>query len=72
MPEPKAVPESNPLHHVVRLNRMLNDVATHARPDCLRVSDAKAQALFETAAEVLFALRKAFDDMEKKNEPAWR
>ena len=34
--------------------------------------EPKAQALFETAAEVLTGLVKAFDDYEKKNEAAWR
>jgi hypothetical protein len=29
-------------------------------------------AMFETAAEVLKGLVKAFDDYEKKNEAAWR
>ena len=30
------------------------------------------KAMFETAAEVLGGLRKAFSDYEQKNEPAWR
>jgi hypothetical protein len=51
---------------------MLNDVAAHARQDSSKVSDPKAQARFETSAEVLFGLHKAFDDLEKKNESAWR
>ena len=28
--------------------------------------------MFETAAEVLTGLKKAFSDYEKKNEKAWR
>lgn len=32
----------------------------------------KAQALFETTAEVLNGLVKAFNDFERKNEPAWK
>jgi len=28
--------------------------------------------MFETAAEVLGGLKKAFGDYEKKNEPAWK
>jgi hypothetical protein len=35
-------------------------------------AEPKAQALFETAAEVLTGLVKAFDDYEKKSEEAWR
>ena len=37
-----------------------------------RVRDPKAQALFETTAEVLDGLWKAYDDFERKNETAWR
>jgi len=32
----------------------------------------KAQALFETAAEVLLGLAKVFEDFEQKNEKAWK
>jgi hypothetical protein len=37
-----------------------------------RVRDPKAQALFETTAEVLDGPRKAYDDFGRKNEAAWR
>ena len=42
------------------------------REDVGKVTEPKAQALFETSAEVLTGLVKAFDDSEKKNEAAWR
>jgi hypothetical protein len=51
---------------------MLNETANHAREDVARVSDPKAQALFETAAEVLLGLAKAFADVEQKDERAWK
>jgi len=72
MPEPNPAPESSPRDHVARLKQMLNDVAVRARHDSIEVSDPKAQALFETTAEVLFGLHEAFDDIERKNEAAWR
>lgn len=34
--------------------------------------EPRAKALFETSAEVLGGLEKAFHDYESKNEPAWR
>jgi hypothetical protein len=37
-----------------------------------KVSDPKAQALFETTAEVLKGLVKAYDDFEQKQEVAWK
>ena len=51
---------------------MLTDVIEHAREDVGVVSDPKAQALFEATAEVLTGLRKAFEDFERRNEPAWK
>jgi len=37
-----------------------------------KVSEPKAQALFETTAEVLRGLATAYDHYEAKAEPAWR
>jgi hypothetical protein len=51
---------------------MLSDVIDHAREDLTKVTDPKAQALFETTAEVLGGLRKAYEDFEQRNEIAWR
>jgi hypothetical protein len=65
------LPESDPLRHTQKLKQMLHDVANHAREDVSKVSDPKAQALFETTAEVLLGLAKAYDDFEQKNEKAW-
>ena len=64
-------PESDPRHHTQKLKQMLNDTAEHARQDVSKVSDPRAQALFETAAEVLKGLAKAFSDFEARNEKAW-
>ena len=68
----KATTEANPLHHVETLKQMLADAASHARQDVTKISDPKAQALFETTAEVLLALCKACEDFARKNEPAWK
>jgi hypothetical protein len=63
--------ERDPRHHTQKLKQMLNDTAEHARDDVSKVSDPKAQALFETTAEVLKGLVKAFEDFEQKRERAW-
>lgn len=42
------------------------------RSDIGRMEDPQFKALFETAAEVMIGLSKAFRDFEKKEEPAWR
>jgi hypothetical protein len=65
-------PESDPRRHTANIKRMLEDTARHAREDVKKVDDPKARALFETSAEVLDGLRKAYEDFEQKNEGAWR
>jgi hypothetical protein len=72
MPDRMQYDERDPRHHTLKLKQMLNDTATHAREDVSKVTDPKAQALFETTAEVLKGLVKAFDDFEQKSEPAWK
>jgi len=72
MPDRMEYAESDPRHHTLKLKQKLSDTASHAREDVLKITDPKAQALFETTAEVLNGLVKAFDDFERKNEPAWR
>ncbi len=64
--------ENDPRYHTQKLKEMLNETAEHARQDVSKVSDPRAQALFETAAEVLKGLAKAFSDFEEKNEKAWK
>jgi hypothetical protein len=64
--------ESDPRHQTQKLKQMLKDTAAHAREDVAKVSDPKAQALFETSTEVLLGLAKAFEDFEQKSEAAWK
>jgi hypothetical protein len=72
MPDRMQYDERDPRHQTLKLKQMLNDTATHAREDVSKITDPKAQALFETTAEVLKGLVKAFDDFEQKSEPAWK
>lgn len=64
--------ENDPRHHTEKLKEMLTDIVQHTREDVSKVQDPKAQALFEVIAEVLIGLRKACEDFEKRNEPAWQ
>jgi hypothetical protein len=72
MPDRMQYDESDPRHHTIKIREMLNDVARHAREDVGKVNDPKAQALFETTAEVIEGLTRAYDHLEQKSEPAWR
>ncbi len=72
MPGEKNLSPSDPRFHTQNLKTMLTEVIDHARRDVQKISDPKAQALFETTAEVVTGLRKALDDFEQRNEPAWK
>lgn len=65
--------EGNALHHTAKIKGMLQEVINHVREDGKKVSDPKAQALFETTAEVLQGLVTAYDHFERRaEEPAQR
>ena len=70
MIEKKADASSDPRDHTANLKQMLSEVIEHARADVGKITDPKAQALFETTAEVLADLRKAFEDYEQRNDSA--
>lgn len=66
------LPESDPRYHTENVKRMLRDVMEHLREDIGKVSEPKAEALFETSAEVLQGLITAFEHYEQRSEEAWR
>jgi hypothetical protein len=65
-------PKSDPRHHSQKTKQMFHEVADHSRQDMDKVSDLKAQALFETTAQVLIGLEKAFTHFERRSENAWK
>jgi len=64
--------ENDPIHHTKKITAQMRQLIDHLREDVGKVTEPKAQALFETSAEVITGLVKAFDDYEKKSEAAWR
>ncbi|MDK4742674.1 hypothetical protein PH547_27675 [Rhizobium sp. CNPSo 3464] len=62
----------DPRHHTQKMQARLKETMNHLREDIEKVDEPQLKAMFETAAEVLGGLRKAFSDYEKKNESAWR
>jgi hypothetical protein len=68
----KPLSESDPIHHTQKVKAQMSQLIEHLRGDVGKVTEPKVQALFETSAEVLTGLVKAFDDYEKKSEAAWR
>ena len=64
--------KNNPIHHAQKIKARMKQLIDHLREDVGKVTEPKAQALFETSAEVLTGLVKAFGDHENKSEAAWR
>jgi len=54
------------------MQKELQKIKDHLRADIEKVDEPQLKAMFETAAEVLGGLMKAFRDYEEKNESAWR
>jgi hypothetical protein len=72
MTDPNSLPQSDPRRHTMKTRTKLTGLADHLREDVGKVDDARAKALFETTAEVLLGLEKAFADYEEGTEEAWR
>ena len=64
--------DSDPNHHVQKMEHRLQEIRHHLREDIEKVDEPQFKAMFETAAEVLGALAKAFHDYQQKSEKAWR
>jgi hypothetical protein len=62
----------DPRHHTQRMRAQFEEIIRHLREDTETVDEPQLKAMFETSAEVLIGLQKAFSDYERKNEPAWR
>jgi len=68
----KTINSADPLAHTANIKEEFALLIDHLRADVSKVNDPQAKALFETSAEVITGLQKAFTDYEKKNEPAWQ
>lgn len=64
--------QMTPQQHAQRIEQMLQQARQECRDDIGRVSDPKAQALFETTAEALGGLCKALNDYQQGSEAVWR
>jgi hypothetical protein len=58
--------------HAQRITQMLEQAQQECRADIGRIEDPKAQALFETIAEVLGGAMKALTDYQYKSESVWQ
>ena len=63
---------SNPKAHAKNIQSGIQEISDHLRKDSNKVEDSRAKALFETSAEVLDGLIKAFSHYQQENEEAWK
>ena len=63
---------NNPIEFSAGSRKKFLEVIELLRSNVTKVEDISAKALFEVSAEVLVGLNKAFEDFEKKCEPAWQ
>lgn len=61
----------DPAVHTTAVAEKLGELLDHLRGDVDKVGEPRAQALFETAAEVLAGLRTAFVHYGEHKETAW-
>ena len=64
--------KNSPVRHTQKIKAWMGQLIEHLREDVGKITEPKAQALFETSAEVLTGLVKAFNDYGKRSEAAWR
>ena len=68
----ETIASKNPRAHSANLRKEFGILIDHLRGDIEGIDDPKAQALFETAAEVISGLDTAFEHYEEKSESAWK
>lgn len=64
--------DSEATNHIIKISEELLALAAHLRRDIAIVVDPKAKALFETSAEVILGINKAFTDYLEKKETVWK
>jgi hypothetical protein len=68
----ESIASKDPRAHTANVREELRELIEHLREDVKKMEDPKAQALFETAAEVITGLDTAFKHYEEKSEAAWK
>ncbi len=63
---------TNSTRYSAEARTQLQNLINYLRDGVGEVDEVQAKALFETAAEVLGGLKKAFADFERGSESAWQ
>jgi hypothetical protein len=65
-------PVNDARHHTMKIAAEMQHLVSHLRGDAAKVQQPKAKAMYETAAESIDGLRKAFEDYARGTEPAMK
>ena len=68
----ETIASKDPRAHTANVRKEFRELIEHLRGDVNKIDEPKAQALFETAAEVISGLETAFKHYEEKSEEAWK
>ena len=68
----ETIASKDPRAHTTNVRKEFRELIEHLRSDVNKIDEPKAQALFETAAEVISGLDTAFKHYEEKSEEAWK
>jgi len=68
----ETIASKNPRAHTANVRKEFRVLIDHLREDVDKIDEPKAQALFETTAEVISGLDTAFKHYEEKRETAWK
>ena len=68
----ETIASKDPREHTANVRKEFRELIEHLRGDINKIDEPKAQALFETAAEVISGLDAAFKHYEEKSEKGWQ
>jgi hypothetical protein len=68
----ETIASKDPRAHTANVRKEFGKLIEHLRSDISKIDEPKAQALFETASEVINGLDTAFKHYEEKSENAWK
>jgi len=68
----ETIASKDPRAHTANVRREFRELIDHLRSDLSKIDEPKAQALFETTAEVISGLDTAFKHYQEKSEKAWK
>jgi hypothetical protein len=68
----ETIASKDPRAHTANVRKEFRELIDHLGGDIKKINEPKAQALFETAAEVIGGLDSAFKHYEEKSENAWK